>query len=215
MEKAFLRKSIIIIVIFFTLGVTTALFFFHKNAVQKIAEEPVKVPTSYTKQTSTVDTSSWKTFSDKQLSFSIKYPSSVMLDSRQTSQGRIDVFIFTEDKAKQLPGKVTALYIANTYKAGLDGFSAFRKGDCKQPCTISYKNTPWVNINNAYGIQNPLSGDVSNYYLTDKDQKGLVINAYVGGYKNKAYQEVKKKMDIFEQMIRTIQFETSKGHGHY
>lgn len=209
MEKALLRKSILIVAIFFTLGVITALFFFHKSSVQNIAEEKVIVPTTFNKETPNVDTSSWKTFSDKQLTLSMKYPSTVMLDSRQTSQGRMDVFIFTEDKAKQLPGKVPVLYIANTHKVGLDGFSAFRKGDCKQPCTISYKTTQWININNAYGIRNPLTGDVDNYYLTDKNQKGTVLNVYIGGYTggytNKESKDTKKKMDTFEQMIRTIQ----------
>ena len=214
MKNVPLGKLLVIIVVFFILGVASFFLFFHKNNKPSIANEFVIVPTGYSKQTPSVDTSSWKTFTDKLLTFSIKYPSSVTIDSKETVEGRLDVFIFKEDQTKELPGKVTMLYIANTFKNGSDGFTAFRNGDCKKPCTISYKTTSWVNINNVYGIENPKPRDVANYYLTDKDHKGLVINAYIGGYTNTKDKETKQKMDTFGQMIKTIQFQRSGGHGH-
>jgi hypothetical protein len=145
--------------------------------------EVVLTPTAYiTIPPPQSDISSWRTFTDQKLQLSMKYPPQVMLDPRQTSQDRIYAFIFTEDKVATLPGNVTALYLADTNKKGVDGFSAFRKGDCGTECPISYKKTAWVNINNVYGIKNQIPGDVHNYFLTDKNMSGSVVNAYVGGY---------------------------------
>jgi hypothetical protein len=170
-------------------------------------EEVVVVPTSYTKiPQPKSDTSSWKTFSDKNLKLTLKYPPDVMIDPRQTSENRITVFIFDEDKTASLPGKVTALYIADTHKSFTDGFSAFRKSDCSKECEISYKNTEWININNVYGVKNPLPDDVHNYYLTDKNMTGSVVNVYVGGYISQD-KVVLDKIKVFEEMIKTIQFE--------
>jgi hypothetical protein len=210
------KKLIFYSLLFFLIGAATFLFFFHQNInkTPHTAIEPVITPATYKKLSLTpnIDTSSWETFTDPQQRYTIKYPDTISLDSRQTVEGRINVFVFTEDQKKDSQLQVPALYIVNTHKNGADGFSAFMKGDCKQPCKMSYKTAEWVNINNVYGIKNPLSGDVSNYYLTDKDQKGIVINAYVGNYKNTANPDAKKKMDTFEQMIRTIQFEKSQNH---
>jgi len=212
------KKYFVYPLLFFILGASTFFFFFHqnKNIVTSPAIEPVITPTTYKKLSlaTNIDTSSWKIFADKQLNYSLKYPSNVVLDSRQTVDGRLNVFIFAEDQEKDFKSKIPALYVVNTFKNGADGFSAFRKGDCKAPCTSSYKTAEWVNINNVYGIKNPLPGDVSNYYLTDKDQKGLVINAYVGNAKNVVDSEARKKLDTFEQMIRTIQFPPTKNHIH-
>lgn len=130
-----------------------------------------------------------------------------MQDPRQTVSGRIYALIFTDDKAKALPNKVTTLYIANTSKKGIDGFSAFRKGDCKSPCAISYKKVTWVNMNNVYGIENPLPNDINNYYFTDKNQSGYVINIYIGGNTDTKDAAVQAKLAIFGQIIKTLEFE--------
>lgn len=45
-----------------------------------------------------------------------------------------------------------------------------------------------------------------NYYLTDKNMSGSVLNAYVGGYTEVNDQEVQKKVAVFEEMIKTIRF---------
>lgn len=168
----------------------------------------VVTPTTYKKiPPSNLDTSSWKEFSDKKLGFSLKYPPEVIIDARQTSQGRLTVFIFEDDKNKSLPGKVTSFYIADTHKKGIDGFTAFSRSDCGSKCDVSYKKTDWVNVNNAYGVKNPLPKDNNNYYLTDKKQTGTVINIYIGGYTNKKDKAVQDKITTFEEMIKTIKFD--------
>ncbi len=179
-----------------------------KEMKKAYVEEVVVTPAAFMNlsQAADVDTSSWETFTDEKLKFTMKHPSNVIIDERQTSEGRITVFIFEEDTEEPLPGKVTALYIADTGKKGVDSFSAFRKGDCGKECNVSYKNASWVNINNTYGIKNPMQGDVANYFLTDKKQANSVINFYVGGYTKKE-KAVQGKIDIFEQMIKTVQFE--------
>lgn len=155
-------------------------------------------------------TKSWSTFSDDNLSLSLKYPSRVMLDPKQTVKDRLYAFIFKEDQESL--EKIPTLYIANTHKAGRDGFTAFRNSDCKQPCPVSEETANWIIINNAYGIRNPLPNDVANYYLIDKNQQGIVVNAYVGGNKSTQEKDVKEKIATFEQMILTIQFRNKKGH---
>jgi hypothetical protein len=107
----------------------------------------------------------------------------------------------------QLSGNVPALYIADTTKLGIDGFSAFRKGDCGTKCPVSYKAVPWVNINNSFGIKNPMPGDVHNYFLTDKEQTRTVMNVYVGNYTDEKDKTVQEKIKTFEKMIKTFQFE--------
>jgi len=172
--------------------------------------EQVVTPSSYIAlPTSGEDITNWNVFSEKNLHLTMKYPDEIILDPRQTSEGRIYAFIFAEDEKEPLPGKVTTLYIADTNKKGLDGFSAFRKGDCEKECPISYKNTQWVNFNNAYGIKNPLPDDVHNYYITDKDQSQSVVNVYIGGYKDMKEKDVQSKIDIFEDVIKTIQFSST------
>ncbi len=201
------RKVIIIVAIVVLAGAFMIANSKH-DAKKAYVEEVVVTPTGFMKisQAADVDTSSWQTFKDEKLKFTMKYPSNVVIDERQTSEGRITAFIFEEDKGQPLPGKVTTLYIADTHKKGVDGFSAFRKGDCGKECNVSYKNASWININNTYGVKNPMQGDVANYFLTDKNQLDSVINFYVGGYlkKEKAVQD---KIDTFEQMIKTVQFE--------
>jgi len=181
----------------------------HTDSQTTIVEEIVVTPTSFIKisQSLDVNTSSWNTFSDKALKLTMKYPSNVIIDERQTVQDRLYVFIFADDRDKVLPGKVTALYVANTHKKGVDGFTAFKQSDCGSECNISYKTVSWVNINNVYGVQNPLPGDVHNYYLTDKTQIGSVINVYVGGYINEKDKTVQDKIETFDQVIKTIQFD--------
>ena len=100
--------------------------------------EVVVTPTAYLKleKDSQEASSSWQTFTDKKLGFSLQYPDTVIIDERQTVDGRIIAFVFVEDKAAPLPGKVTALYVADTTKIGIDGFSAFRKGDCGTKCSV-------------------------------------------------------------------------------
>jgi hypothetical protein len=152
------------------------------------------------------NTSSWKTFTDKALKISMKYPTTVMIDPRQTVTGQLYAFIFTSDKDSDIANKVPTLFIADTHSTKLDAFSAFKKSDCGSNCTASPKNSNWVLLNNMYGIKNPLSKDVYNYYLTDKNQSGNVVNVYVGGYTNLDVPIVKKKIDEFDQIIKTIQF---------
>jgi hypothetical protein len=145
---------------------------------QAVVDEVVVTPTAYLKleKNAQEETSSWQTYADKKLGFSMEHPVTVILDERQTVAGRIIVFVLAEDKEAPLPGKVTALYIADTTKIGTDAFSAFRKGDCGTECKVSYKTVPWVNINNAYGVKNPMPGDTQNYFLADKEQARTVMN---------------------------------------
>jgi hypothetical protein len=207
-----IRILLLLFLLFILIGITIAgaVLFIHPVRRPQVSIDTINTtitPAMFTKLPPTVDTTSWKTFTDKDLRLTIKYPDSVMLDSRQTSAGRIDAFILVEDKEVPLPGRVPILFIANTHKEGRNGLSAFMKSDCTQPCTLSDKRIIWININNLYGIQNPMPGDVSNYYLTNKNQTGIVVNAYVGGYKNTADIDAQKKIDTFEQMIRTIRFQ--------
>jgi hypothetical protein len=200
--------------IFILIGiiVVAGAFMFIKNnkkeAKSAYIEEVVMTPTGFMKlsQSDDVDMSSWETFTNEKLKFTMKHPANVVIDERQTSEGRITAFIFEKDVEQSLPGKVTALYIADTGKKGVDGFSAFRKGDCGKECKVSYKNVTWININNVYGVKNPMPGDVANYFLTDKNQSSNVINFYVGGYIKKE-KGVQEKIDTFEQMIKTVEFE--------
>jgi hypothetical protein len=187
------------------------LFFTQRQTNQyTFAPTPTAVPTpkTYTEIDSPREnTDSWKTFTDNTLPISLKYPASIILDKRQTSQGRITVFIFDEDKTASLPGKITALYLADTHKKQVNGFTAFSRSDCTvNVCNVSYKNAQWVKINNGYGIKNPLPTDISNWYLTDKNQRGSVINLYVGGYVDTKDANVQKKIKLFEKMIKTITF---------
>jgi hypothetical protein len=181
------------------------------TAVQQLiapVDEVVVTPTAYVKleKNTQEETSSWQRFTDKKLGFSMQHPDTVLLDERQTVDGRIVVFVFAEEKEAPLPGKVTALYVADTTKIGIDGFSAFRKGDCGTKCTVSYKTVPWVNINNTFGVKNPMPGDVHNYFLTDKEQSRTVMNVYVGGFMAEQDKAVQEKIKVFEEMIKTFQF---------
>jgi hypothetical protein len=170
--------------------------------------EVVVTPTSYIKleKDAQKELSVWQTYTDEKLGFSMQHPDTVILDARQTAVGRIIVFVTASDKAAPLPGKVTALYVADTTKIGIDGFSAFRKGDCGTKCTVSYKTVPWVNINNTFGVKNPMPGDVHNYFLTDKEQSRTVMNVYVGGFVDEKDKAVQEKIKTFEKMIKTFQF---------
>lgn len=199
------------IILFIPVVLFVSAIFFTKNKTSQytFAPTPTAVPTpSEYRKLSSADnvTTSWQTFTDDQLKYSIKYPDNVVIDKRQTVQGRITVFVFDEDKTASLPGKVTALYLADTHKKGIDGFTAFSRGDCGSECKVSFKKADWININNVYGIKNPLPNDIHNYYLTDKGQTDTVVNVYVGGYTNEKGKGVQEKIDIFEKMIKTIQF---------
>lgn len=199
----------IILLIPIVLFISTIFFTKSKTKQYAFAPTPTAVPTpaQYRKVSPADDkTASWQTFTDDVLKYSIKYPSNIVLDKRQTVKGRITVFIFDEDKTASLPGKVTALYLADTHKKGIDGFTAFSRGDCGSACKVSFKKADWININNVYGIKNPLPNDIHNYYLTDKGQTGTVVNVYVGGYTNEKEKGVQEKIGIFEEMIKTIQF---------
>jgi hypothetical protein len=183
------------------------------EALQKqlsVADEVVVTPTAYQKveKNAQEELSDWQTYTDKKLGFSIQHPENVILDERQTVDGRIIVFIFAEDVEEPLPGKVTALYVADTTKIGSDAFTAFRKGDCGRECKVSYKTVPWVNINNTYGVKNPMPGDIHNYFLTDKEQTRTVLNVYVGGFVDEKDKTVQEKIKTFEQMIKTFELVT-------
>jgi hypothetical protein len=206
-KKHILYLGILLLII---VGFLVSIFFFANNNTKKynFAPTPTMVPTpsEYRKiLPADQETTSWQTFTDDKLKYSIQYPKNITIDKRQTVKDRITAFVFEEDKTASLPGKVTALFLADTHKKGIDGFTAFSRSDCGSNCNASYKNTDWVNINNVYGIKNPLPNDVHNYYLTDKNQSGSVINAYVGGYINND-KDVQNKIDIFEEMIKTIKF---------
>ncbi|MEK7570661.1 MAG: hypothetical protein AAB553_00165 [Patescibacteria group bacterium] len=185
----------------------TSILFTNKQTSTPFKAYPTAKPTQFiTIPTPDAAIDTWQTFTDETLRYSMKYPEDIMIDERQTSEGRITVFIFAEDSKKKLPGKVTALYLANTNKKGIDGFSAFRKSDCGSNCKTYPDKTDWVIINNGYGIRNPLPKDIHNYYLTDKNERGNVLNVYVGGYINEKDVSVTKKIETFEQMIQTITF---------
>lgn len=199
----------IILLIPVVLFISTIFFTKSKTKQYVFSPTPTTVPTpsSYRKISPAYgQAASWRIFTDSQLKYSIKYPGNVVVDGRQTVQGRITIFVFDEDKTASLPGKVTALYLADTHKKGIDGFTAFSRGDCGSNCNVSYKKTDWININNVYGIKNPRPNDIHNYYLTDKAQTGTVVNVYVGGYTNVKEKGVQEKIDTFEEMIKTIQF---------
>jgi hypothetical protein len=199
--------------LFLILGLLAGISFFQaKNSPPKIAFSPtptvVPTPKEYRKiEPADNETASWNEFSDTKLKYVIKHPKNIILDKRQTSESRLTVFIFDEDKTATLPGKVTALYLADTGKSGIDGFTAFSRGDCGKECAVSHTNSDWVRINSVYGIKNPLPEDVHNYFLTDKTMSGSVLNAYVGGYTNVEDKTVQRKIEVFEEMIKTIQFE--------
>src|SRR5688572_12605571 len=116
------------VIIFLSLGLLAGTFLFQsKNASKKFAFSPtptiVPTPQKYRQiETADKETTSWKKFSDATLKYSIQHPENVMIDPRQTSKGRLTVFIFQEDKTASLPGKVTGLYLADTGKSEVDGF---------------------------------------------------------------------------------------------
>lgn len=207
------KHSLILAVIaIITIGLLVGIFSFTNNINNKVkfAPTPTVVPTpaKYIKiSPAKQNTSTWNTFSDDKLKYSIKYPRGIIIDKRQTVEGRITAFIYEEDKTASLPGKVTVLYIADTHKSGIDAFTAFARGDCGSNCNISYKKTDWVVINNAYGIRNPKKNDNSNWYLTNKDQSSPVINAYIGGYLDIKDKKVNEKTEAFEEMIKTFKFD--------
>lgn len=117
----------------------------------------VPTPKEYRKiQPAGREAESWLTFTDKSLQYVIKHPKNIIIDKRQTSEGRLTVFIFDEDKTASLPGKITALYLADTGKSGIDGFTAFSRGDCGKDCAVPHTTSDWVTVNNVYGIKNPL-----------------------------------------------------------
>jgi hypothetical protein len=201
------------IILLIIVGLLAGTFYFTKNSSptrqHTFAPTPTTVPepSEYRKISSDDKvTASWKIFTDDKLQYSIHHPENIILDVRQTSQGRINVFIFKEDKTASLPGKVTALYLADTQKSGVDGFTAFSRGDCGATCNIEYKNADWVTFNNAYGVRNPIKTDQSNWFLTDKNKKGSVINVYIGGYLDIKNKKVQERFELFEEMIKTITF---------
>jgi hypothetical protein len=208
-RKHFLLLSIIIIII---IGLIAAIFFLtNKSQKTQFAFSPtptaVPTPQEYREiEPADKESASWQKFTDNKLKYTIQHPDEVLIDPRQTSNGRITVFIFNEDKTASLPGKVTALYLADTGKAGIDGFSAFARGDCGTNCNVSHTNSDWITVNNVYGIKNPLPQDIHNYYLTDSKQSGSVLNAYIGGYTDMNDKKVQEKIEVFEEMIKTIHF---------
>ena len=199
-------------ILFLTLGLLAGAFLFQsQNTPPKFVFSPtpsvVPTPQEYRKiESANPEADTWQSFTDNTLKYVIKHPKEIIIDKRQTSAGRLTVFIFDEDKTASLPGKVTALYLADTGKRGIDGFTAFSRGDCGKECDIAHTNSDWVTVNNVYGIKNPLPEDVHNYYLTDQNMMGSVLNAYVGGYIAAEDQAVQKKIGLFEEMIKTIRF---------
>ncbi|MGH7204500.1 MAG: hypothetical protein ACREHC_08745 [Candidatus Levyibacteriota bacterium] len=201
-------KTFIFVVLIIVCFIAGALAFSHvsiSDVINKLPFTPkpsifVKIPPP------TQNTSSWKTFSENKIKLTMKYPSSMMLDPRQTVEGRIYAFIYTEDQKNDIENKVPTLYVVDTHSTNLDGFSAFKKADCGSNCNVLPENSQWVNLNNLYGIKNPQSKDIYNYFLTDKKQSGDVVNVYIGGYKNMDDPKVKQKVDQFDQVIKTIQF---------
>jgi hypothetical protein len=206
-KKGILFIGIVLLII---LGFFAGIFFSPKTDVKRYTFSPtptvVPTPLIYRKLLSPDEkTHSWKTFADDGLKYSIKYPDDVVIDKRQTVEGKITAFIFEEDKTASLSGKVTTLYVADTHKSGVDGFTAFSRGDCGSDCNVLYKKADWVMINNVYGIRNPLPNNIHNYYLTDKKQSGSVVNVYIGGYV-KDTAKVEEKILVFDEMIKTFTF---------
>lgn len=167
---------------------------------------PMVKPTGFIPVSPTeTDTASWKTYRNKSLSVSLKYPSSVIIDTRQTTEGRRVAFIAAGDKRAPLPD-VPTVFLTGFPGAGEDGFDVFSRTDCSQPCTILPQNVTWVQINNAFGIKNPLPGDRENYYLTDERKSGPILNVYIGGLNGQTDEKTEKKIELFEMIISTISF---------
>lgn len=152
-----------------------------------------------------IKTSSWKTHTDRSLNVSLQYPSSVMIDKRQTTEGRRVAFIAKEDKQTPLPG-VPTLFLTGLPGTGMDGYDVFAKTDCPQPCTLLPQDLSWIQVNNVYGIKNPRPQDRGNYYLTDENKTGAIVNIYIGGLDKESDEKTEKKIETFDRMIRTLTF---------
>lgn len=151
--------------------------------------------------------SKWKLYADEKLGITIRYPSTVMLDERQTTRGRLNAFIFAQDSSIPLPGTVPVLFIAGNQGTERDPFLVFQQSDCGTPCPITEADVQQVTMNQVIGIINPRLHDTHSYYLTDTKKSGPVINAYIGKNADTSDTHVIEKIAIFEDMIRTISLE--------
>ena len=107
------NKHVILIsaILLLACGLLAGAFLFQSNNRSPqfaFSPTPTVVPTpkEYRKiQPAGRETESWLTFINKSLQFSIKHPKNIILDKRQTSEGRITVFIFDEDKPPHFQAK--------------------------------------------------------------------------------------------------------------
>lgn len=199
-------------ILFLGIGIIT--FFFLRPATPNVTQNvisdfkaPTPLPTYFSTITKSADTTTWKTYEDTQLKFSFQHPAEVVIDPRQTVKGRRTVFVFEQDLEKQLPNNVPSLFVADTGNKEYDGLTVYKYADCEKPCPVDTKGATWVKINEtAYGIKNPNKKDILNYFITDKNQKGSVINIYVGNIKDTKDEKVQEKVNKFEEIISTIVF---------
>jgi hypothetical protein len=168
---------------------------------------PTPLPTYYKTITSEIDTSAWEIYTDEKLAFSVKHPKDIIVDGRQTVKGKRTAFVFQEDQEKPLPNNVPTLFVVDTGNKDYDGLTVYKYADCKQPCTAETQTANWVALNeSAYGIKNPNKTDAVNYFLTDKNTSGSVVNMYVGNVKDIKAKEMQEKIKTLEAIITTIEF---------
>jgi hypothetical protein len=176
----------------------------NKHTPEKVVPSPSAIHYYKFPQPS-IDISTWNTYTDPILKFSIKYPSNVMIDPMDNFPGQRFSFIFTDLDWKNLGRNADyyeSIHIYSQGSTGKDAFDAYINSGCGKPCNAIREFADWVAINNAYGIQY-LGEYGSTYYITDEKKSGDVIFLSI----NRANGLDKQKLDILNQMIRTIRFE--------
>lgn len=169
----------------------------------KTLKNPVKVASSSATSpaaSSTAQLSSWITYTNNELGFSIKHPSDIVIIDESDIHS---TFARLEDSHKNFDA-ITTLGI---YKRGDVGVTpeAGLQSECpkmnNKPCQENYAP---VRINNAVGIKTlgPNYPNEDNYYLTSSSGKSKLVRVYLSHLSFNKNEDLSK----FKEMIQTFKF---------
>lgn len=191
------RKRMLLVIAIGIVGVFLFVLFLVKKEEKQdthsalVTRIPTLIPVIHISQPN-VNTSAWMTYSDPVLHYSIKYPSTVMLDPGEPFS---TAFIFKDKDWHMLPRNsrnYEALTI-ETRSTKIESVTAM----------LAEHNDMYVSqiqLNNAYGFGS-LDEANSRLYLTDSKSNGeyiiLAIQRYLG--------DDHTKIAILKQMVRTFQ----------
>lgn len=205
------RKKLILAVTGGSLVAFVALTFFAQKqhtSQQQVVATVTPTPTPYALSQPDVDTSTWKTYTDPVLKYSIKYPENVMIDPGFNLPGTATSFIFTDENWKTLPRNSHQYESLGIYAR--HGFGESPRDVGEDPYEQAVKDFGYggfqrIVINNSYGIE--LKGG-NTYYLTENEdvKKGKAfISLGIATFQGSD----SKKLEILNQMLHTFKFENN------